>query len=247
MILQSQWTPLKNQQEERVKDEKRNQEKVLVSVLFRNNVNCSNFNFNWTFWEAPPAEEEEDDAEEEEEAEEPKKKGKKDKKDKKGKKDDDDGMDEEEEKLISDEEMGDLGRKNCRDDNEAEACTTACEGSPDCTKQDTNMKCEEDCYKMCRYAEKWNQRKCTNHMMAHIKYYRDTKGGREPVSKGKKGKKGGGKNGGGKGGKGQQGPSRDASGGGGGGGGGLGSLLGGSGNSPSLLGGGGGNAPSLLG
>lgn len=145
----------------------------------------------------------------------------------------------------------DLGRKNCKDDDEANACGEACEYSGDCTGRLNKNECEDDCFKMCRYAEKWTTRKCTNHMMAHIKYYRDmtagTEGPAQMKAKGGDGTRKSDKKGGKKG-KGvqapskQQAPSKDAQSGSGGGEG-LTGLLGGGGNAPSLLGG----KPSLLG
>lgn len=145
----------------------------------------------------------------------------------------------------------DLGRKNCKDDDEANACGEACEHSGDCTGRLSKNECEDDCFKMCRYAEKWISRKCTNHMMAHIKYYRDmtagtegpaqikAKSGDDTKKSGKKGsddtRKSGKKDKGAEVRK-QQAPSKDALSGSGGGEG-LTGLLGGGANAPSLLGG----------
>lgn len=65
--------------------------------------------------------------------------------------------------------------KNCRDDDEGVVLFTNCQYSKDCANQaNTESECVTDIAKMCKYNEKWEDRRCVNHMMAHITFYRDS-------------------------------------------------------------------------
>lgn len=67
-----------------------------------------------------------------------------------------------------------ITRKNCKDDNEGEALFINCQYSKDCVEQaNTESDCIIDIAKVCKYNENYEGRRCVNHMMAHIKFYRD--------------------------------------------------------------------------
>lgn len=56
---------------------------------------------------------------------------------------------------------------------EIDDCVSDCENDRDCAAIAQESLCEQDCLVMCKYLDKWTQRKCVNHMVAHVSWYRD--------------------------------------------------------------------------
>lgn len=76
------------------------------------------------------------------------------------------------------------GKKDCSNALEITHCTDLCQVDKNCIENNNESKCELECLKMCKYLDYKKGEKCTNHMMAHISWYRDFAGADSSSSSG---------------------------------------------------------------